>query len=110
MLKLENRKVEVLKLEVLKLSCAGADQMFAVASPSSPCKKPRQPRRERSARLKSSPVETSARNVVGLRATPRSTLPRSMSPFGLIALLASAGSDRLAGSEMTRSAANGKPA
>ena len=32
-----------------------------------------------------------------------------MSPFGLMALLASAGSARLAGSEMTRSAANGKP-
>jgi hypothetical protein len=48
--------------------------------------------------------------VVGLRATPRITLPRSISPFGLMALLASAGSARLAGSEITRSAANGKPA
>src|SRR6478752_2746092 len=91
-------------------SKADANQVVAVASPSSPCRKPRQPRRERSARLKSSPVETSARNVVGLRATPRSTLRRSMSPFGLMALLARAGSDRLAGSEITRKAANGSPA
>ena len=54
-------------------------------------RKPRQPRRVRSARLKSIPVETSARSVIGLRATPRSTLRRSMSPFGLIAAIASAG-------------------
>ena len=39
----------------------------------------------RSARLKSIPVETSARSDIGLRATPRSTLRRSISPLGLIA-------------------------
>ena len=77
--------------------------------PSPPSRKPRQPRRLRSARLKSIPVETSARSVGGLRATPRSTLRRSISPFGLIAVIASAGKARVAGSLMTRSAANGKP-
>ena len=81
------------------------NQVAAVASPCLLCRKPRQPRSDRSARLKSSPVETSARSEVGLRATPRSTLPRSISPFGLMALLAIAGSARLAGSEITRSAA-----
>ena len=77
---------------------------------SPPSRKLRQPRRLRSARLKSIPVETSARSVVGLRATPRSTLRRSISPFGLIAVIASAGSARLAGSLMTRNAAKGSPA
>ena len=66
-------------------------QSSAATRPSPPSRKPRQPRRLRSARLKSIPVETSARSVVGLRATPRSTLRRSMSPFGLIAVIASAG-------------------
>ena len=33
------------------------------------------------------PVETSARSVRGLRTTPRRTLRRSISPFGLIAVL-----------------------
>ena len=77
--------------------------------PSPPSRKPRQPRRLRSARLKSIPVETSARRVSGLRATPRSTLRRSMSPFGLIAAIASAGKARLAGSLMTRKRRERKP-
>mgnify|MGYP007013496252 CR=1 FL=1 len=64
-------------------------------------------RSERSARLKSIPVDTSARNVRGLRAMPRSTLRRSMSPFGFTADFASSGSARCAGSLITRSAANG---
>ena len=41
---------------------------------------------------------------------PRSTLRKSMSPLGLIALIAIAGSARLAGSLITRKAANGRPA
>jgi hypothetical protein len=48
--------------------------------------------------LKSIPVETNARSVRGLRTTPRRIFLRSISPFGLIALLASAGRARLAGS------------
>ena len=72
-------------------------------------RKPRQPRRQRSARLKSIPVETSARSVVGLRATPRSTLRRSISPFGLIALFASAGRARLAGSRDDAQRGEGQP-
>ena len=85
-------------------------QISAATRPSPPSRKPRQPRRLFSARLKSIPVETSARSVIGLRATPRSTLRRSISPFGLIAAIASAGKARLAGSLMTRRAANGRPA
>jgi len=84
-----------------------SSQRSAVTRPSPPSRRPRQPRRLRSARLKSSPVETSERSVSGLRARPRSTLRRSMSPFGLIAIRASAGKARPAGSLMTRSAANG---
>ena len=57
-------------------------------------RKLRQPRKLRSARLKSRPVETSERSKVGLRASPRRTLRRSMSPFGLIALVASSGRAR----------------
>jgi hypothetical protein len=60
--------------------------------------------------LKSIPVETSARSVDGSRATPRRTLRRSMSPFGLMAAIASAGKARWAGSLITRKAANGRPA
>ena len=90
--------------------CRSGCQRSAATRPSPPSRKPRQPRRLRSARLKSIPVETSARSVSGLRATPRSTLRRSISPFGLIAAIASAGSARVAGSLMTRSAANGSPA
>jgi hypothetical protein len=60
--------------------------------------------------LKSIPVETSARSVDGLRATPRSTLRRSISPLGLMADIASAGKARVAGSLMTRKAAKGSPA
>jgi len=84
-----------------------SSQRSAVTRPSPPSRRPRQPRRLRSARLKSSPVETSERSVSGLRARPRRTFRRSMSPFGLIAIRASAGNARLAGSLMTRNAANG---
>ncbi len=52
----------------------GLVQISAATRPSPPERKPRQPRRLFSARLKSMPVETSARSVLGLRATPRSTL------------------------------------
>jgi hopanoid biosynthesis associated radical SAM protein HpnH len=90
--------------------CRSACQRSAGTRPSPPSRKPRQPRRLRSARLKSIPVETSARSVSGLRATPRRTLRTSISPFGLIAAIASAGRARLAGSLMTRRAANGRPA
>ena len=45
-------------------------------SPSSPCRKPRQPRRERSARLKSIPVETSARSVGRIARNPAQHLAR----------------------------------
>ena len=85
-------------------------QRLAGTRPSLPSRKPRQPRKERSARLKSIPVDTSARSVVGLRATPRSTLRRSISPLGLTAVLASSGNARPAGSLITRKAANGMPA
>ncbi len=90
--------------------CRSACQRSAATKPSPPSRKLRQPRRLRSARLKSIPVETSARSDIGLRARPRSTLRRSISPFGLTADRASSGSAREAGSLMTRSAANGKPA
>jgi hypothetical protein len=54
------------------------------------------------------PVETSAFRLSGLRTTPRTMVRTSISPFGLIALCASSGSARWAGSLMTRSAAKGK--
>ena len=85
-------------------------QALAAARLSSLVRKPRQPRSERSARLKSIPVETSARSDRGLRTTPRMMVRMSMSPFGLIALCASSGSARWAGSLITRSAAKGMPA
>ncbi len=50
--------------------CRSACQRSAATRPSPPSRKPRQPRRLFSARLKSIPVETSARSVSGLRATP----------------------------------------
>ncbi len=87
-----------------------SDQICAGTRPPWPSRNPRQPRRLFSARLKSMPVETRARSVLGFCTTPRKILRRSISPFALIAARASAGNARLAGSLMTRKAAKGRPA